>query len=205
MADDRSPRQVTPRRGLRGRRADRRLPACGDDERCELVRRRCAHAWQEVLVGVHGERRVGVTEPFGYNLDRHTVGDEKPGVGVAKVMKTDPGELGSPDDAVEKLANRLGVEKHAVVLQNIQSSGPWGSPSLRRRRCQRSTPCMVDWSKSTQRRLVLVFTPNSTGRPPTHKVREIDTLRAARSRSVHLSPTISPRRTPVWAARWRAG
>ena len=42
-----------------------------------------------MLVRVHGERRMGMSEPFGDHFDRCTGGDEQGGVGVAQVVETD--------------------------------------------------------------------------------------------------------------------
>ena len=44
------------------------------------------HAGQDVLVGVDGERWVGVTESLGHDLHRYTGGDEQGAVGVADVV-----------------------------------------------------------------------------------------------------------------------
>jgi len=93
-----------------------------------------------------------------------------------------------------------------VVLQNIQSSGPWGSPSARRRRCHCCSTAAVPASMSMQRRLVRVLAPNSVGFPATlWMVRRTEMRRTARSRSFQRSPATSPRRMPVWAVRCRAG
>jgi hypothetical protein len=69
--------------------AGRRPPASRSDERGELLRGCCAHARQEVLVGVHGEGRMLVTEPLADDLDRHASGDEQRGVGAAGVVEAD--------------------------------------------------------------------------------------------------------------------
>lgn len=60
--------------GLRGRPAGRRLPAGGGDERGEPLGGGAAHTRKQVLVGVHRERGMGVTETFGHDLDRGAVG-----------------------------------------------------------------------------------------------------------------------------------
>ena len=60
-----------------------RLPVGGGNECGEPFCGGAAHAWQQVLVGVHRERRVGVAQAFGHDLDRCPVGDEQRGVGVA--------------------------------------------------------------------------------------------------------------------------
>jgi hypothetical protein len=52
--------------GLRGKLAGRRLPVGGGDERGEPFGGGAAHARQQVLIGVHGERGVGVPELFGF-------------------------------------------------------------------------------------------------------------------------------------------
>jgi hypothetical protein len=99
-----------------------------------------------------------------------------------------------------------GIEPRPAVLQNIQSSGPYGSPSRSSRRLHRISSSGVARSSSTLRRLVRVLTPNSTARPPTFcTVRDTDSLAWAKLRSDHLRPTISPRRIPVCAARCSAG
>ena len=51
-----------------------------------------------MLVGVDGERRMGVTESFGNDLDRYAVGDEEAGVGVPEVVKSDRRESGTAHD-----------------------------------------------------------------------------------------------------------
>jgi hypothetical protein len=75
---------------FRGVVAGRRLPARGGDECGESLGCGGAHARQQVLVGVHGERRVGVTEAFGHDLDRGPVSDEQRRVGVAQVVEPHP-------------------------------------------------------------------------------------------------------------------
>lgn len=46
------------------------------------------HAGQHMLVGGHGERRVGVPEPFGDDFDRHPVAKQQAGVRVAEIMQS---------------------------------------------------------------------------------------------------------------------
>lgn len=41
------------------------------------------HSGDDVLVGRHRERRVGMSEAFGHDLDRHPVAEQEAGVGVA--------------------------------------------------------------------------------------------------------------------------
>jgi len=67
-----------------------------------------------VLVGLHREAGVRVAEPFGDDLDRRAVRDEKRCVGVAEVVKPDARQLGALDDAGEELAERLRVEEAAA-------------------------------------------------------------------------------------------
>ena len=71
----------------------------GRDEVGEAGRGVGAHAREEVLVGGHGEPRVGMTEALAHNLDRSTGGDEQAGVGVAKVVESDAGKPAAGDDA----------------------------------------------------------------------------------------------------------
>ena len=68
--------------GLRWDRAGRRLPGVGGEEGGELLGGRCAHAGEQVLVGVDGEGDVGVAEPFADDLDGHAVHDQQRRVGV---------------------------------------------------------------------------------------------------------------------------
>ena len=63
--------------GLRTAATGRRLPVSGGDQVGELFGSGCAHAGEQVLVCVHGERRVGVAEAFGDDLDRDAGGDEE--------------------------------------------------------------------------------------------------------------------------------
>ncbi len=62
---------------LRANEAGRRLPARRTDERGELLGCGRAHAWEQVLVRVHRERRMGVAEPFADDLDRYAGGHEQ--------------------------------------------------------------------------------------------------------------------------------
>ena len=55
--------------GLREQRAGRRLPVGGGDHGGEPVGGGGAHPGQQVLVGVHRERGVGVSESFADDLD----------------------------------------------------------------------------------------------------------------------------------------
>lgn len=55
----------------------------------EGVRGVVLHAGKDVLVGHHRDRRVGVTEPFGHDLDGHAVSQQQGGVGVAEVVEPD--------------------------------------------------------------------------------------------------------------------
>jgi hypothetical protein len=59
------------------------------DEVGEAVGGFGTHAGEQVLVGVDRERRVGVAESFGHNLDRDAGGDKQPGMGVAQVVEPD--------------------------------------------------------------------------------------------------------------------
>ncbi len=54
-----------------------------------------------MLVGVHGERGVGVAEPLAYDLDRFAIGDEQRGVRVTQVVEPDPRQA----DRVTRRAN----------------------------------------------------------------------------------------------------
>jgi hypothetical protein len=58
------------------------------------------HAGQDVLVGLDGEGRAGVTEPFADDLDRYAGGDEQGAVGVAQVVQADDPDAGSSGDAL---------------------------------------------------------------------------------------------------------
>ncbi len=128
-------------------------------------------------------------------------------MGVAQVVEPDDARQAAPsDDAFEELADRLGVEDPASGIAEHQSSGPHGNPSRSNWRRRRRSSSTVRRLSSTLRRLERVLTPNSTGRPPTFcSVRATENRGRATLRSFHLSPTISPRRMPVCAARRRAG
>jgi hypothetical protein len=92
----------------RGRAAGRRLPGSGGDEGGELFGSGRAHAGQQVLVGVHRERRVRVAETLAHHLDRHADGDEQRRVRVAQIVEADAWQLGASDGALEELTDRLG-------------------------------------------------------------------------------------------------
>ena len=123
-----------------------------------------------------------------------------------QLVESDTRDSTSLDDSIEELGDRFRVEEAAVrvaehpvvgVLWEVLVSKP-------------STPAGEDVTcvviEFDGRRLVRVLTPNSTGLPPTFwSEREIDNRDLAMSRSDHFSPTISPRRMPVWAARCSAG
>lgn len=162
--------------------AGRCLPGGGGDEPGEAGGGVGAHARQQVLVGVDGEGRVGVAEAFGDDLDRRAGGDEQRGVGVAEVVEPDPRQ---PERATTRPKGWLtdsGLRNGPVVLENIQASGPWGSPSCRSRYCQRRGRSAVVSSRPTLRRLVRVLAPNSTAVPPRFwMVRWIDSRRSAGS------------------------
>lgn len=79
----RSPGALRPRaHGL-----DFTLPGRPQRRRQRLTSDRC-HAGQQVLVGVHDEGRVGVTEAFTDDLDRDAGHGQERGVGVAEVVVT---------------------------------------------------------------------------------------------------------------------
>jgi hypothetical protein len=75
--------------------AGRRLPAGGGDEAGESLGGGAAHARQQVLIGVHRERWVGVTEALGHDLDRGAVSDEQRRVRVAQVVEPNPSSVSS--------------------------------------------------------------------------------------------------------------
>jgi len=77
----------------------------------EGVRGVVLHAGQDVLVGHHRERRIGVTEPFGHDLDRHSVPQQQGGVGVSEVVEPDRGHRQAPLGAFERLRRGVGVER----------------------------------------------------------------------------------------------
>ena len=54
----------------------------GGEGPCRVV----LHAGQDVLVGRHGERRVGVPESFGDDLDRHPIAQQQAGVGMPEIV-----------------------------------------------------------------------------------------------------------------------
>ena len=61
-----------------------RCCASGGDERGELFGGSAAHAREQVVVGAHRERRVGMAEAFGRDLDRkrEAVGAEQRSMGL---------------------------------------------------------------------------------------------------------------------------
>jgi hypothetical protein len=64
-----------------------------------------------VLVGVHRERWVRVTESLAHDLDRHARGDEQRCMGVADIVKSNARQRGAADEPVEELADGLRVEE----------------------------------------------------------------------------------------------
>lgn len=113
---------------------------------------------------------------------------------------------GARHDPVEELADGLGVEEPAGGVEEHPVVGAVGEPVAIQLAPPAARTCIVLSSRSMQRRLVRVLTSNSTGLPARLcNVREIDSRLADVSRSDHLSPTTSPRRIPVNAARCKAG
>ena len=96
--------------GLCDGSAGRRLPARGTDKVRELVRCGRTHAWEQVLVGVHRERWVGMTESFRHDLDGDAICDEERRVSVVRTVEADAREIVSLHDAIEELRDRLWVE-----------------------------------------------------------------------------------------------
>ena len=66
------------------------------------------HAGQDVLVGRHGEARVGVAEPFADDLDRHPLLEQQGGVGVAEVVEAQAGESAAATIRLNVWLNRSG-------------------------------------------------------------------------------------------------
>ena len=48
------------------------------------------HAGEDVLVGLHRERDVGVTEAFADDFHGHAFSDEQTPVGVVQIVEADP-------------------------------------------------------------------------------------------------------------------
>jgi len=67
-----------------------------------------------VLVDGHGEGGRGVAESLAHDLDRNTRFQEQAGVAVAEVVETDDGQPGAGDQAVEGLAEQVGVDRRAL-------------------------------------------------------------------------------------------
>jgi len=61
-----------------------------------------------VLVGGHRERGVGVSEPFGDDLDQLAVFDQQGGVGVAEIVEPDLGEFEAGDEPIEGVCRGFG-------------------------------------------------------------------------------------------------
>ena len=57
-----------------------------DDQSLEYTCCFGLHPWQDVLVGVDGEHRVAVTEPFTDNLDWYPGFDEQRAMGMTQVV-----------------------------------------------------------------------------------------------------------------------
>jgi hypothetical protein len=67
-----------------------------------------------MLVGVDGERRVPVPEPFRHDLDRHVGFDEQGAVGVTDVVESDLRDSGSGGDPFEGLGDREEMDRVGV-------------------------------------------------------------------------------------------
>ena len=158
------------------------------------------------MVGGHGEAGVGMTEAFAHDLDRNTGGDEQAGVGVAKVVESDPGETGAGEVPVEQLADRLGVHRPACGVREHRVGEPDGRPSCAWRRAPGGEDRLggrVEVDASSAGASLDRDFDRAAG----------DALAAAAtesrcpawSQSPHRSPASSPRRIPVMAARCNAG
>lgn len=74
------------------------------------------HHGEDVLVGVDGERRVGMTQALGDHLHRNPGLDQQGAVSVADVVESHPGDVGSGDDPIERLRERMGVYRLTFVV-----------------------------------------------------------------------------------------
>ena len=74
-----------------------------DDQFLEHPGRFGLYAWEHVLVGVDGEHRVPVSEPFTDHLDWYPGFDEEGAVGMADIVESDSGDSGPFRDPFECL------------------------------------------------------------------------------------------------------
>ena len=102
------------------------------EDRCEGPRRIVLHPRQDVLVSGHRERRVGVPEALGDDLDGHPVAQQQAGVRVAEIMQTDRCHCEVPVGSDEGLGGEVWVEQPAVGAREHKPE-----PVRQARRCER--------------------------------------------------------------------
>ena len=148
-----------------------------------------------------------MAESFGHDLDRNAGRDEKCGVGVAKIVESDPGETRAGDAAVEQLADGLGVEWLAGLVGEDWIVGSGSEAAVELPLSPRVESCLgrrveVDASSAG----LSLGEANSVDRPATTCLdRLIERRWSCWFQSDQRSPAISPRRMPVDAARCNAG
>jgi hypothetical protein len=188
--------------------AGRCLPAlaagrgfAGVEHVLEVVCRLARHTRDPMLVGGHRETGVRMAEPFRDDFDRCAGRDEKAGMGVSEVVKSDARHIGANDVAIESWVTDSGWMALPSVFVKIGSSSPVGCPWRCWRRFHRARTLLVVLSRSTDRRDVFVLHGTSIDRPPTTwRERAIETRWVACCQSPHRRPATSPRRIPVVAA-----
>jgi hypothetical protein len=74
------------------------------------------HAGQDVLVGLHRERDVGVTEPFADDFHRDAIFDQQAAVRVAQIVKSDRRDVGVVHDPTERFVDGVGMDCLAVAV-----------------------------------------------------------------------------------------
>lgn len=146
----------------------------------------------------------GVAEPFADDLDRHAGHDEQRRVRVGRSWKR---TLGSPDLRTTRSKTWVtdsGFRNRPVCRTSSRRRGGGG------RRCATvdATGRVRGGFLRRGRRAAAGAGLDAELDGSSADVLQgagIDSRARARSRSDHLRPTTSPRRMPVWAARWSAG
>ncbi len=88
------------------------------DQRGDLSGRLGLHDRDHVRVLLERERRRLVAEPLADHLDRDAGFECEAGVRVAEVVQSNVAEAGVTDDPLERLAERVRVDRLAVLFRD---------------------------------------------------------------------------------------